>query len=150
MAPPSTACSFTVAGGRTVLPYGRMFFRGNVATCARPGQLRWPTAPDQASLAHYRSAGVPPACTANDNLACAHTATNTVRAELASARSDEDTASGRLTTAGGDELPPYDALTNSFNSLLPRLDPRCLDLLRGWEDWSANYERDMFSYFIRG
>jgi isobutyryl-CoA mutase len=41
-------------------------------------------------------------------------------------------------------------LSSQFNSLVPRLDPRCLELLRSWEDWAANYERDMFSYFIRG
>nr|MDQ3022943.1 methylmalonyl-CoA mutase family protein [bacterium] len=43
-----------------------------------------------------------------------------------------------------------ESLQSAFNTLLPRLDPRCLELLRHWDDWSANYEHDMFSYFIRG
>lgn len=33
---------------------------------------------------------------------------------------------------------------------LERLEPRCRQILAGWDDWEANYEGDLFTYEVRG
>jgi isobutyryl-CoA mutase len=41
-------------------------------------------------------------------------------------------------------------LMNAYDTALPRLEARCLDLLQGWDSWEARYRDDVFSYTVRG
>jgi len=46
--------------------------------------------------------------------------------------------------------PPFADLMAQWNELLPKLDVRCLKLLREWPAWEANYSGEQFSYTVRG
>ncbi len=41
-------------------------------------------------------------------------------------------------------------LMDAYNTQLQALEPRCLELLRGWDAWDAQYRGDEFVYHVRG
>ncbi|MGV8039945.1 MAG: methylmalonyl-CoA mutase family protein [Thermoanaerobaculaceae bacterium] len=41
-------------------------------------------------------------------------------------------------------------LAADYNRRLPRLDARCAEILRGWDDWEACYQGPRFRYQVRG
>ncbi|MCP4658438.1 MAG: methylmalonyl-CoA mutase family protein, partial [bacterium] len=49
-----------------------------------------------------------------------------------------------------DDDGPRRALAAEHNRLLDRLDPRCREILEGWDDWQARYEGERFTYQVRG
>ena len=46
--------------------------------------------------------------------------------------------------------PACQDLCAEFEARRKRLDPRCLELLQGWEAWEANYTAEVFKYTVRG
>ncbi|HPC82308.1 MAG TPA: methylmalonyl-CoA mutase family protein [Thermoanaerobaculaceae bacterium] len=60
-------------------------------------------------------------------------------------------ATGQLAGAPARATSPAIAdLAAEYNRRLPRLDPRCAEILRGWDDWEAGYEAPQFRYQVRG
>jgi len=45
--------------------------------------------------------------------------------------------------------PAQAELMQSYNATLERLAPRCAEMLRGWDDWAAQYDGEVFSYEVR-
>ena len=41
-------------------------------------------------------------------------------------------------------------LMQEYNTLLSRLHPQCLEMLRGYDAWGRNYDGEKFSYSVRG
>ena len=44
----------------------------------------------------------------------------------------------------------YGALVLKHNVFVEKMDPRCLEVLSTWDDWSECYDGDVFSYQVRG
>ncbi|MCP4655873.1 MAG: methylmalonyl-CoA mutase, partial [bacterium] len=49
-----------------------------------------------------------------------------------------------------DDDGPRRALAAEHNRLLDRLEPRCREILEGWDDWQTRYEGERFTYQVRG
>ncbi len=55
-------------------------------------------------------------------------------------------------TSDETENAPIDAQVamNAFNDMVTRLGSRSVDLLRSWDEWRGHYEKDTFTYEVRG
>lgn len=45
--------------------------------------------------------------------------------------------------------PAISDLMSAYDRLLEEIDPGCLKLISGWDDWEQGYEQDLFSYSVR-